>query len=154
VTADDQAIVREALPDLDEIGPVLLEVLDEDDAMSAFQVLVARGYRIISAAALVRLGERAAEDQRKIDAYDAARAQVKTEGNSRAYYVLRAEAAEAEVVRLGERARQAEDALREISESTIGVNAPELRIIARAALRLIDKGDEPPFGDGHLGDEC
>ena len=42
------------------------------------------------------------EDERKIEAYDAARATVKIEGNTRAYYVLRAEAAEAEVVRLRE----------------------------------------------------
>lgn len=40
------------------------------------------------------------EDERKIAAYDAARATVKIEGNTRAYYVLRAEAAEAEVERL------------------------------------------------------
>lgn len=42
------------------------------------------------------------EDERKIEAYDAARATVKREGNTRAYYVLRAEAAEAEVTRLRE----------------------------------------------------
>ena len=46
-------------------------------------------------AALVRLEARLAENARKVEAYDAARATVKREGNSRAYYVLRAEAAEA-----------------------------------------------------------
>ena len=37
---------------------------------------------------------------RKVEAYDAARAEVKRDGYSRAEYVLRAEAAEAEVARL------------------------------------------------------
>lgn len=35
------------------------------------------------------------QNKHKVEAYDAARATVKTEGNTRAYYVLRAEAAEA-----------------------------------------------------------
>lgn len=42
------------------------------------------------------------EDERKIAAYDAARAAVKIAGHTRAYYVLRAEQADAEVVRLRE----------------------------------------------------
>ncbi len=43
--ADHAAAIR--LPDLDEVGPVLCEVLDEDEAMSAFQVLAAHGYQIV-----------------------------------------------------------------------------------------------------------
>lgn len=53
---------------------------------------------------------RLAELERKAAAYDAARAVVKTEGNTRAYYVLRAEAAEAEVARLAEALREANGA--------------------------------------------
>lgn len=37
------------LPDLDEVGPALLEVLDEDEAIGAFQALTARGFRIVTA---------------------------------------------------------------------------------------------------------
>lgn len=40
------------------------------------------------------------EEERKIEAYDRARSQVKQEGNTRAYYVLRAEAAEEEINKL------------------------------------------------------
>ncbi len=48
-------------------------------------------------------------NQRKVDAYDSARAVVKTEGNSRAYYVLRAENAEA----IAEQAVAERDALKQ-----------------------------------------
>jgi predicted nucleic acid-binding Zn-ribbon protein len=47
--------------------------------------------------------------QRKIEAYDAARAKVKIEGNARAYYVLRAEAAEEEAENLRQAWRERTD---------------------------------------------
>ncbi len=53
--------------------------------------------------------QQAAEDARKVEAYDAARATVKREGKTRAEYVLRAEAAEA-------RATKATNALKQIAE--------------------------------------
>ena len=45
--------------------------------------------------AITELVDALQDAQRKVDAYDAARAVVKTEGNTRAYYVLRAKNAEA-----------------------------------------------------------
>ena len=69
----------------------------------------------------------------KVEAYDAARATVKIEGNTRAYYVLRAEAAEAELetvraerdlsdsghVKWKAKADRAVEALREIAEGKV-----------------------------------
>lgn len=43
------------LPTFDEIGPVLMRGLDEDEAMSAFQLLIVAGYRIIAASKLEAL---------------------------------------------------------------------------------------------------
>jgi hypothetical protein len=70
-----------------------------------------------SLAGLLAVVERYESQQaeRKIAAYDAARATVKIEGNSRAYYVLRAEAAEAVVERY-------ENALRRIVVNLDGEN--------------------------------
>ncbi len=50
-----------ALPTLDDLAPLLLQVLDEDEAMSAFQVLTGGGYRIVTAAALAALEKQAGE---------------------------------------------------------------------------------------------
>ena len=76
-----------------------------------------------------RLREDIARDAGKVEDWWAARAEVKIEGNSRAYYVLRARWAEAEVERLRE-------ALEYVStEST----DKTIRGYARAALTL-DQG--------------
>jgi len=56
---------------------------------------------------IVVLSHRLAERKRKVEAYDAARAQVKREGFSRAEYVLRAEAAESDRAALLEAAKAA-----------------------------------------------
>jgi hypothetical protein len=79
--------------------------------------------------AAVQAAEQAA---RKAEAYDAARAQVKREGLSRAEYVLRVEAAE-------QAAEQAQAALRQIAdyyeaEYQEGDKAYQAAIVARAAL--------------------
>lgn len=83
-----------------------------------------------------------AEAARKVDAYDAARATVKREGNTRAYYVLRAEEAERQLAeaerengRLREQRKEdTEDALRYLD-----------------ALDRIDAGwAPPPRGSGQL----
>ncbi len=72
------------------------------------------------------------EDARKIDAYDAARATVKIEGNTRAYYVLRAEAAEARLAA----AQQALRAYFAERDGEVGTFAPtdETEALMRAAL--------------------
>ena len=66
------------------------------DAMRNAPLAARRELSAPALAALDRLVAERPEDRRKIEAYDAARATVKTEGNSRAFYVLRAEKAEAE----------------------------------------------------------
>ncbi len=71
-----------------------------------------------------------AENQRnnhKVAAYDAARATVKIEGNTRAYYVLRAEAAEAENQRLREKLELIDAAVKQmVREALAGDTAPPL----------------------------
>ena len=72
---------------------------------------------------------------RKVEAYDAARAEVKRDGYSRAEYVLRAKAAEAERDRL----REALEKIAECAESCVDVEDTTLREewvseVARAAL--------------------
>jgi hypothetical protein len=81
----------------------------------------------------VELREAKAENQRnaeKVAAYDAARATVKIDGRTRAFYVLRAEAAEAESQRL-------RDALVEIAE----LDEHGVSFIARDALAVTPNED-------------
>lgn len=80
----------------------IIELLDENDRLSvALEAARQRIQELEDGRATVAV----AEDARKVAAYDAARAVVKIEGNTRAYYVLRAEKAEAEL----EAARQERD---------------------------------------------
>lgn len=47
VSGDTARLRMLDLPTFDDLAPILLRTLDDDDAMSAFQLLVAAGYRII-----------------------------------------------------------------------------------------------------------
>jgi hypothetical protein len=90
------------------------DLLDQDDggvpaALAALDALVAENQQQTEALHRCRddyhtkVKALVAENQQqghKVAAYDAARAKVKIEGNTRAYYVLRAEKAEAEIQQL------------------------------------------------------
>ncbi len=107
------------LPTLDDLSPLLLQVLDEDEAMSAFQVLTQGGYRIVTAAALAVL-EKQAEDAQEWEKFC---------GDAQ-----RSEAA------LLARAVRAEEALRRIEKLGGRAGLGSARYIAREALEGV-KGD-------------
>ncbi len=99
-----EAVIREALSYAGDYMPsanvrdaakdALAALVAERDAANEKLRIAACDLEIFQSRADQAVAERD-RNQRKVDAYDAARAVVKTEGNSRAYYVLRAENAEA-----------------------------------------------------------
>jgi hypothetical protein len=127
------------------------DLLDQDDggvpaALAALDALVAENQQQTEALHRCRddyhtkVKALVAENQQqghKVAAYDAARAKVKIEGNTRAYYVLRAEKAEAEIQQL----RDALERMDGVARSAIAfVPTPyksaelELRRISASAL--------------------
>jgi outer membrane murein-binding lipoprotein Lpp len=72
--------------DLATLGRLLARCVSADEFSPELERLKAH---------VATLEQERERDKRKVAAYDAARAVVKIEGNTRAYYVLRAEAAEA-----------------------------------------------------------
>ncbi len=126
-----------------EAGQIILALLDERAALVAERDAANEKLRIAACDLEIfqsRAEQAVAErdrNQRKVDAYDSARAVVKIEGNSRAYYVLRAENAEeiAEQV-VAERDRY-RDTLDEIESFPVsGYHAGAAQRIARAALAV------------------
>jgi tRNA G10 N-methylase Trm11 len=94
-------------------------------------------------AALALIEQRLGELERKADAYDRARAVVKTEGNTRAYYVLRAERAEA---RIADLERERDEAFRDIA--TMNVETVKTLQRALAAEARNEKLERVPHYDG------
>lgn len=80
------------LPTFDDLAPVLLRGLDNDEAMSAFQLLVIAGYRIISSEKLDALAE---EVEQAVERYAAVRHAYAVEAQARAAAEARLAAIEA-----------------------------------------------------------
>ena len=77
------------------LEPILKGIYEDDMGDGYAKRLAARTALVELERERAALVAERARNQRKVDAYDAARAVVKIEGDSRAYYVLRAENAEA-----------------------------------------------------------